>query len=53
MLEIKVNVFLGEKLIDPSKLNTISINNKSVNRFVNEIVDNKVSASNAETQTNY
>lgn len=38
-MEIKVRVFLAGKLIEPSELHNLTIKSPTVDRIVNEIVD--------------
>lgn len=38
-MEIKVRVFLDNKLIEPSELHNLTIKSPTVDRIVNEIVD--------------
>lgn len=38
-MNIKVRVYLGEKLIEPSELHKICIKCPSIDRIVNDIVD--------------
>ena len=38
-MEIKVRVFLNNQQIEPSKLHEVYINNRSIDRIVNDIAD--------------
>ena len=40
-MTIKVRVFLGNEQIESSELHRLTINNKSVDRYINEIADRK------------
>ena len=40
-MEIKVRVFIGEKLVEPSELSKVVIKNPNVDRIVNDIVDRR------------
>ena len=41
IMTIKVRVFLGNEQIESSELHRLTINNKSVDRYINEIADRK------------
>ena len=40
-MEIKVRLFIDNKLVEPSELSKIVIKNPNVDRIVNDIVDRK------------
>ena len=49
-MEIKVRVFLNNQQIEPSKLHEVYINNRSIDRIVNDIADHHTTKGSEDAQ---
>ncbi|MGN0469055.1 MAG: hypothetical protein ACI4GY_10060 [Acutalibacteraceae bacterium] len=41
-MKIKVNIYLGDRLIEPSDLHSLTVKSDTIDRIVNDITDNRV-----------
>lgn len=41
IMQIKVRIFLGENMVEPSDLAKLTISNTTIDRIVNDIADSK------------